>query len=147
MEQTAYSSNTFYNDVDFIAPIKVLIRRKTFFESDNGATDKGQNGDHSLKSCFKSLSTKTESDNGGSSLGNGGSSHGSGGSSSSLPKGKARKKVSFRSYAVNMQPIAEIIRVKSYKKENLRNSFMGVGIKHKGNREINDQVFCKCLIF
>ncbi len=140
MERTAYSSNTFNYDVDFIAPIKVHIRRKTLYESDNGATEKAENGDQSLKSCFKSLSTKTESDNGGS-------SHGSGGSSSSLPKEKARKKVSFRSYAVNKQPIAEIIRVKSYKKENLRNSFMGVGIKHKGDREINDQVFCKCLIF
>jgi hypothetical protein len=147
MEPTIYCSTQFTTqEIDFISPIKVHIRRKTLIESENGASDKSEISEMSLKSCLKNISTKTvsckSSENGLSH-----SSREDGGESYPPKKIKQNKKVTFRSVKTNQKPLAEIIRVKSFRKENLKNTFVGVGINKRTEKEINNQIFCRCSIF
>jgi len=148
MEPTTYFSTQFTTqEIDFISPLKIHIRKKTLIELENGASDKFENSQMSIKSCLKNFSTKSLS---GKSLEIGIMSFSTGedaGGAFSAKKTKLKKKVNFSSLKTNQKPLVEIVNVKSFKKENSKNTFVGVGLNKATEKEINKQVFCRCSIF
>jgi hypothetical protein len=124
MEKTAYSSMTSKNDLDFTAPIKILIRNKTMQENKLKGID--EKSEFFLKSCLK-MKEMPDPD-------------------SQSNNKKDKKVVSFRNNINNKKPIEEVVRVISYKNDNLKNTFIGLRNKNDYN-STNDEVSCKCLIF
>jgi hypothetical protein len=122
MEQKNYSSKIKSNDIDFIAPVKLLIRRKTQQEQELlKALDKFRDLDES-KSCLKSKTKSTTN------------------SSQYREEKVFQKKVSFK------KNIKETIVVSSYRKLNCYNNFHGLGIKRPKDDD-NESQSCACLLF
>jgi hypothetical protein len=124
MEHKNYSTKINTNDIDFIAPVRLMIRRKTQQEMELLKTfDKFRELDES-KSCLKSKTKST--------------CH----SSQSKEEKRSNKKVSFK------KNIQETIIVSSYKEYNKYNNFKGLGIKRtKHDDDENESQSCACLIF
>jgi len=119
MEKSVYTSFNKNHSIDFIAPIKILIKKKTLEKAKTRTLDKSSTN----KGCLKFDSdTYTLYD---------------------YEKAKAVKKVTFPDKGTQLE---EVIRVVSYKDYNLKNTF--VGIKNKfGIDHNNENVACSCLLF
>ncbi len=130
--------------LDFISPIKILIKKKTvddirlvgtFSEYDQNDSEPKSSKPNPILRFAKHKNyhrNKTAVLNDKSST--------------------KSKKVSFRSHLKNKQPMAEVYLVKSYKKENQENTFKGLRNKNEdeeddGRERKRGHSFCKCTIF
>jgi hypothetical protein len=116
-------------ELDFISPIKMLIKKKTL-------------DDIKMYKTAEEIKSLTQNDDTDSIYKNG------------ILKSKTKKKINllnkkvvFRSEAKHNNPLAEVICVKSYKKDTFNNTFKGIK-----NRELTDtedksqRIVCGCVI-
>lgn len=123
MENKNLSSKFNTDDIDFIAPVRLLVKRKTQKEILK-SSEKINDEYDDIKSCLKA---KTKS---------------------STQSSKSREKLDnqFNKRVTFKKNIQELIIVTSYKKINNINNFTGLAIRTRKDDE-NEQNSCTCSIF
>ena len=122
MEEKVESSSKHNENIDFIAPIRLLIKKKTQLEKESlGAIDTFKDDEDNFKSCLK-VKTRTTCE------------------SSNSSQEKPIKKVKFK------QKIKDVVVVTSYKNINYNSSYKSFNNKKKKTDE-DEQQSCTCTIF